>query len=219
MVIFIYPLLIIFSILAIKVINENRFNLFSLTKKRQNIFLILVVGLVIISSGLFTHGVGKYGIVHYDAIMINERMDYANFLLNIDGKMFWGGSPNARFVLITAIEESNSDFKKFKINPEPDFAYDLSEFDSFNPSNFTIIKEQTIARNSLEEIILNGKEVGLRYISVGDRNKYNFLNEVYTNEERYPYLNKIFDWEEAGFQRYKVKAFEIDYEKFHQMKE
>ena len=214
----IYPLLIIFSILGTKAITENRFNPFSYTKKKQNIFLILVVGLVIISSGLFTHGVGKYGIVPYDAIKINERMDYANFLLNIDGKMFWDNtSLSPQFVFITLLERPDVDFKKFRINPEPTYSIDFTEFDSFNPTNFRIIKEQTIERNSLEEIIISGEEKELRYLHIDGVSNLEFLNDIFKNEEKYPYLNKIFDWEEAGFQRYKVKAFEIDYEKFHQM--
>jgi len=214
---FLIPLLIIFSTLAIKVITESRFNPFSLNKKRQNIFLILVVAFVIISSGLFTHGIGKYGIVPPDAITINERIDYAKFLLNLDGKMFWGGCLSPQFILLTILEESDGDFKKYRINPERDMSYDLTELDSFNPS--TTIKKQALALNSLEELILSGEEIGLKYLNTDGRCDFNFLNELYTNEESYPYLNKIFDWEEAGFQRYKVKAFEIDYEKFHQMKE
>ena len=222
---FLLPILIIFSTLAIKIITENRLNPFSLTKKRQNIFLILVIAFVIISSGLFTHGIGKYGYGKPDVIQINERIDYGKFLLhNLDGKMYWLGIPSSKFVFTTMLDESNGDFKKFRISPESDFAYAMSEFDSFNPSNFTIIKspgakfaESVGPYDSLEEIISNGEQLGLRYISVSDTNTYDFVNEVYLNEEEYPYLDKIFDWKEEGFQRFKVKAFEIDYEKFHQI--
>ena len=33
---------------------------------------------------------------------------------------------------------------------------------------------------------------------------------------QYPYLKKIFDSDEFGFKKLKIKVFEINYEKFHE---
>ena len=38
---------------------------------------------------------------------------------------------------------------------------------------------------------------------------------LYSNEENYPYMVKIFDSNELGYKKLKVKVFEIDYEKFN----
>jgi len=43
---------------------------------------------------------------------------------------------------------------------------------------------------------------------------YEFLNDIYLNEENYPFLNKIFDSKEKGYTNLNLKVFEIDYENF-----
>ena len=40
-----------------------------------------------------------------------------------------------------------------------------------------------------------------------------FLQDVYYNEEKYEYLNKVFDSKDRGFE-HQVKLFEIDFQKF-----
>ena len=40
---------------------------------------------------------------------------------------------------------------------------------------------------------------------------------LYYNYEQYPYLKKIFDSSNQGFEKLKVKVFEIDYEKFNKL--
>ena len=45
--------------------------------------------------------------------------------------------------------------------------------------------------------------------------EYPFLNDLYSNEDSYPYMIKIFDSNELGYKKLKVKVFEIDYEKFN----
>ena len=37
----------------------------------------------------------------------------------------------------------------------------------------------------------------------------------HNNYNQYPYLKKIFDSDEFGFKKLKIKVFEIDYEKFN----
>ena len=49
-------------------------------------------------------------------------------------------------------------------------------------------------------------------------NRPEFLFDVYDNEEKYPYLEKVFDSEESGYKKFKVKVFEIDYDKFNDRK-
>ena len=44
-----------------------------------------------------------------------------------------------------------------------------------------------------------------------------FTDALYYNYEQYPYLKKIFDSSNQGFEKLKVKVFEIDYEKFHEL--
>ena len=68
--------------------------------------------------------------------------------------------------------------------------------------------------NSLNEFIEIGKNEGLTHI-VADENEKRpqFLKDVFKNEEKFPYLTKIYDSIEQGYD-YHLKIFRIDYEKF-----
>lgn len=207
-----YPFLIIFSTLAVQQINEQKFKTISI--KKNNIFLISIIIFMILSSGLITHGFDGYGYGKPNTLKINEIREYGKFLIyNLDGKMFWSKGVDSDWIFVVLLEESNGDFKNYKINPYFNLHFD--ELKSFNPGNFYLLRNDELHGETLEEIILNGEQIGLRYISVGDKNGQNFFNELYFNEQKFPYLKKIFDYSQKGFQEYKVKAFEIDYEKFH----
>jgi hypothetical protein len=66
---------------------------------------------------------------------------------------------------------------------------------------------------NLERFISNSRE-DLTHIIVDDNLKLpNFLQEVYYHEEKYGYLNKVFDSKENGF-KHQMKIFEIDFQKF-----
>ena len=49
-------------------------------------------------------------------------------------------------------------------------------------------------------------------------NRPEFLKDVFENEEKFPYLTKIYDSSEHGFE-YHLKIFRIDYEKFESIEE
>ena len=47
----------------------------------------------------------------------------------------------------------------------------------------------------------------------GNENRQQFLKDVFENEEKFPYLTKIYDSSEVGYD-YHLKIFRINYEKF-----
>ena len=70
----------------------------------------------------------------------------------------------------------------------------------------------TINSDNLEDFILNSKG-DLTHLIVDDNpNLPGFLQDVYYNEEKYEYLNKVFDSKDRGF-KHQVKVFEIDFQK------
>lgn len=73
---------------------------------------------------------------------------------------------------------------------------------------------------TVEEGITNGRKEGLTYLIVDNlntkQNRKMFLNDVFYHEEKYPYLVKIFDSKEHGY-NYQVKIFKINYNKFDSM--
>ncbi len=69
---------------------------------------------------------------------------------------------------------------------------------------------------SVADFIKNNKDAGLTHIIADDnQNRPNFLKDLFSNEEKYPYLIKEFDSLDHGF-KYHVKIYKIDYEKFAQ---
>ena len=67
--------------------------------------------------------------------------------------------------------------------------------------------------NSLEEFIFDSKDNLTHLIVDENPDLPQFLYDVYENEEKYKFLNKIFDSKDNGFNHH-VKVFEINFEKF-----
>jgi len=67
---------------------------------------------------------------------------------------------------------------------------------------------------SVNEFVNAGKKQGLTHIVVDKNpNRPEFLKDVFRDEEGFPYLIKIYDSSEHGYE-YHLKIFRIDYEKF-----
>lgn len=67
--------------------------------------------------------------------------------------------------------------------------------------------------DSLEDFITNSRNDVTHIIIDNDSNLPKFLQQVFQSEEKYEYLNKVYDSKDYGFE-YHVKLFKINYEKF-----
>ena len=87
-------------------------------------------------------------------------------------------------------------------------------------SNDKIIMIGIYAR-TMNEFIIESERFDLKYIAIGENSNpeiiYPFLSELYSNESKYPYFEKIFDSNERKYEKFKVKVFEINYEKYHSL--
>ena len=73
---------------------------------------------------------------------------------------------------------------------------------------------ETREYDSLNEFIDYAKNEGLTHIIADENeNRPQFLKDVFKTEEKFPYLTKIYDSSEQGYD-YHLKIFRIDYEKF-----
>ena len=72
---------------------------------------------------------------------------------------------------------------------------------------------------TMEELITNAEIKDLKFIGVLEKGSYffPFLDNLYHNEENYPYMKKIFDSDQLNYKEFKIKVFEIDYKKFHEL--
>ena len=69
---------------------------------------------------------------------------------------------------------------------------------------------------SMDELVSNGEKFGLTHLmSAKDGNSFfSFVDELYENENKYPYLTKVFDAENEDYEKLKIKVFRIDFDVF-----
>ena len=69
---------------------------------------------------------------------------------------------------------------------------------------------------SMDELVSNGEKFGLTHImSAKDGNSFfSFVDELYENENKYPYLTKVFDAENEDYEKLRIKVFRIDFDVF-----
>lgn len=205
---FIYPFLIIFATIPIQRVTEYGLSTFSFTTKQKNVFLVIIIATVVLLSLLFSL---RYEII--DTIKEQEKMAFAKFLINnIDGGLLDAGY-NTQYLIHQSLNDPPGAFKNFKIDRDPT----PSAGWPYDQANSLLVKSYG---KSLEELLYNGEERGLKYIAINEEkiSFFEYLEDVYKHEEKYPYLIKIFDSDKYGFQKFKVKIFEIDYNEFHKEK-
>jgi len=206
---YIFPFLIIFCTIPIQRVVEYGLSTFSFTVKQKNLVLLTFILIVIIVSGYFT-------IVHFgksDLVLENEKMEFAKFAVNnLHGKTLRDFGPAMDYIFYNIMTDYPGKFKTYKINSDIKQYQNINEQDEAFDTIF-------IYGESLQDIIIDGEGQGLRYIISNEKSQffYPFLDEIYHREESYPYLFKVFDANEYGFNRLKLKVFEINYEKFHQI--
>jgi hypothetical protein len=207
----VYPFLIIFATISLHRLVEYGLSTFSFNEKQKKICLVGIMCFVLILSGLYTL---RYEV--QDPILNNEEILFAETLENkFDGKILDAGYTlkGLHYVHVT---DPLGAFKNYKISQDPG-AYYLFEF---NKENVNLMPTVLYAK-SLEDFIEVSYEYELNYISINKNGVsdifYPYLNEIYENEAKFPYLIKVFDTEREGFEKLKAKVFEINYEIFYEL--
>ena len=199
----IMPFLIIFSTLPIMKITEFSRNPFSKSEKKKKIFIIIIIGIIIISSAIWMSLRYEFP----DSELYQERIEFNKFLRdNLKGKIYDDSSATIFFYWVEVVK--NERFKTIYFDKGIGTKYE----------GYTDLTKIQIYGNSFKEIISEGEKLGLDYIVLNGKGQFfnKFMNEVYYDEENYPYLIKIFDSENEGYKRLKVKVFGIDYGKYHE---
>ena len=199
---YLLPFLIIFATIPIQRLIEYGLSTFSFTKKQKHYSLILILGVIIVLSSLFMM---RYDVM--DKFEEQEQIELAQLLNNkISGNILDAGN-SLRGISYVELSEFNM---KLNLNEQliPSSPVPITDD----------IKIINIFGTSLDEFILNSEKENLKYIAINQDGVteiwYPFLSDVYYNEQKYIYLKKIIDTNELGFIKFKVKVFEIDYDKF-----
>ena len=71
--------------------------------------------------------------------------------------------------------------------------------------------------DSFEEFLEYGKKFGMTHVVVdNDDERKEYLKEIFENEKKYPFLTKVFDSKDMGY-NYHLKVFKIDYEEIDRL--
>ena len=207
----VYPFLIILAIIPLQRFVEYGLSTFSYNERQKKIVLVSIMAVVLILSSFYTL---RYDLP--DPELNDEKILFAE---TIDGK-FEGRILDAGDTLqgLNYVHATNplGVFKNYKIhnNLSTDF---MEEFNSENRN----LKPIQLYAKSLEDFIEVSYEYELNYISINKNGVsnvfYPYLDEIYESEEEFSYLTKVFDTEQEGFEKLKVKVFEINYEVFHDL--
>ena len=207
----VYPFLIILAIIPLQRFVEYGLSTFSYNERQKKIVLVSIMAVVLILSSFYTL---RYDLP--DPELNDEKILFAE---TIDGK-FEGRILDAGDTLqgLNYVHATNplGVFKNYKIhnNLSTDF---MEEFNSENRN----LKPIQLYAKSLEDFIEVSYEYELNYISINKNGVsdvfYPYLDEIYESEEEFSYLTKVFDTEQDGFEKLKVKVFEINYEIFHDL--
>jgi len=207
-----FPFLIILSTIAIQRVTNYGLSAFSFSDKQKSIFLIITTGIVLLLSVIFITGITGFGYGPPNTALENEKFEFAKHLVeNFDGRILRDAVVIDYLSYVNLTSNDNIDFKTIK-SPRGKDPYP----DQYEPGR---VVQVIVNGKTVEELVTNGQTRGLKYIGILEKGSYffPFLNDLYYNEENYPYMKKIFDSEEANYEEFKIKAFEIDYKKFHDL--
>ena len=205
----IFPFLIILSTITIQRVVKYGLSTFSFSEKQKNFFLVSVICVVIILSGTFTLKVDMP-----DKLLNQERIEFSKILTQkFNGKVI-GVGDSIRLLTYTQLYDSPNLFKEFKTSTYDFVVGGQSNIFAHGMERIVLYAE------SLDELIQIGKEYDLKYIVINENAntdkiiRYPYLTNLYDEGEKYPFLTKVLDTEEIGFKKFKVKVFEINYDKF-----
>ena len=206
-----FPFLIILSTIPIQRVTNYGLNTFSFNEQQKSTFLVITVGIVLVLSCTFTSGITGFGYGSPNAALEREKIEFTEDLFeNYDGRILRDETVTD-YLAYVSLTSGDNDFKSFKSprdrNPYPDL---------YEPGKVVWL---SVNGKTIEELVTNGETKGLKYVGILEKGSYffPFLNDVYHNEEKYPYMEKIFDSDEMNYKEFKIKAFEINYQKFHEL--
>lgn len=157
--------------------------------KYQNLFLILVITIILSSSYIFLD-IKKFDYEHQI-----EAFHIAQYITNSTKGI--NSYSEDSYVIPAEIP------KKW-----PSLSSDI-------PQKINVISTQ--GSDSLESYLKSSKNKGLTDLIIDDNhNQPKFLNDLFYEKTKYPYLKKVFDSSNLKY-KYHVKIYTIDYETFQSM--
>ena len=205
----VFPFLIILSTIVIQRVVKHGLSTFSFSEKQKNLFLVGIICVVIILSAMFTLRTDTP-----DKLLNQERIEFSKILTQKFSGKILGIGDSLRLLTYTQLQDSPDLFKEFKTS-----TYDFivgRQSNLFASEN--MLERIVISAQSLDELIEIGKEYDLKYIAINEEQSktvwYPYLTNLYDEGKNYPFLIEVLNTEKMEFKKFKVKVFEINYDKF-----
>lgn len=192
-----YPILAVISLFSVK----KYINKFS----HKNLGLIILISLILVSSITFLE-IKKIDVNHENeslkiAKIISEKTETINQYVMESGYLpIIGMQELEKFPIL------RNDFVKM----DNDLKYC---FNIHACKNIVSVKS-----NNIIEFLQNSEEKGITHLVIDNKEKRRalFVNEIFMNEDQFPYLTKIYDSKNDQLS-YQVKIFEIDFKEFNSL--
>ena len=193
---FTFPILIVISLYAIKNI-QNKI-------KKKNLILIVLISGILISSFVF---------IEFKKMNISEETETLVLARHIveSTKIINQHIPNSGYIPIIGMEN----LEKFPILRET--------FEQGNSMEYCIdihicSSIKIINHNKIDEFMESSRINGLTHVIINEDNlEEELFDNIFSNEESFPYLKQEFNSREEGFSQH-LKIFEIDYRKYDNMR-
>ena len=184
---YLFVLFPIFSVLSIPLIIKINQKI-----KNKKLFYVIFLACIMLTSTIFLES------EKIDHELELESFKIATYLVNHDVKGVNNYQGN-KYVKVAEIQ---------KIWP------DIPPFERWGHVNLNMKKNSVSNFESLTDFIKISRNESLSHLVIYENNRdVKFLNDVFSNENNYPYLIKEFDSLESNYKK-RVKIFEIDYVMF-----
>ena len=180
-----FPIFSLFSLFSIKIIFQK-------IRNYNAISVLIVGGVIILSVGFIEYDKDDY-VFERESFYIAKKVVEAEYGYNIF-------SPASKFIKSAEIYNHWPTTIEFGID-----GHVARQTIGISDANF----------ESLDLFLIKSEEKGLTHLVIDDRDRPNFLKDIFLHEEEFPYLKKIYDSNDEGLE-YKVKIFRINYNSFHE---
>ena len=173
---------------------------------QNNILVLTIIASVVIVSTVYTLSYESP-----DPILEKEKLEFAKYMIyDLNAKLLFEHTHFQNYFSHPAVYSQPDMFKSLKLTEDWDETKPYFNYPDEVNNRLMIYGE------SMDELVFNGEKFGLTHImSAKDGDSFfSFVDELYENEKKYPYLAKVFDAENESYEKLRIKVFRIDYDVF-----
>ena len=185
---------------------------YGIEKIKNKIPSKILLGLILSFIIIVTFSYLEYDKIDYE--FEKEAFEITSIAINMSDRIN-AGSLHGGYITTASMIEKWPELKKMDAAKNKKISPVTICKDSLSPPLSAIVCK--MGSSSLHEFIIQHKKDGLDHIVVDNlEHGPEFIQDVFYNEEKYPYLDKVFDSKAEGYTYY-VKIFKINFEEFEEI--